>query len=82
VTETREGLLVSGQLLMDLDAAKRAYLLIKAKVIKGLSIGYEAVQESMEDSVRLLKEVRLWEVSIVTFPMNLDATIGSVKALS
>jgi hypothetical protein len=30
----------------------------------------------------LHKEVRLWGVSIVTFPMNLDAAIGSVKALS
>jgi uncharacterized protein len=82
VTDSREGLLVSGQLLMDLDEAKRAYTLIKAKVIKGLSIGFETIQDSVEDGVRQLKEIRLWEVSIVTFPMNLDATIGSVKALS
>lgn len=82
VADSREGLLVSGQLLMDLPAAKNAYVLIKAKVIKGLSIGFETIQESLEDGVRLLKEIRLWEVSIVTFPMNLDAAIGSVKALS
>jgi HK97 family phage prohead protease len=82
VSDSREGLLVSGQLLMDLDEAKRAYTLIKAKVIRGLSIGYETIQESVEDGVRLLKELRLWECSIVTFPMNLDAAIGSVKALS
>jgi uncharacterized protein len=82
VTDSREGLLVSGQLLMDLEEAKRAYLLIKAKVIKGLSIGFETIQDSVEDGVRLLKEIRLWEVSIVTFPMNEMAAIGSVKALS
>lgn len=67
---------------MDLDEAKRAYTLIKARVIKGLSIGFETIQDSVEDGVRLLKEIRLWEVSVVTFPMNLDAAIGSVKSLS
>jgi hypothetical protein len=48
-----------------------------------MSIGYEALQSSMDtDGVRLLKEVRLWEGSIVTFPMNESATISSVKSLS
>jgi HK97 family phage prohead protease len=46
VTDSPSGLLVSGQLLMDLDEAKRAYTLIKAKVIKGLSIGFETIQDS------------------------------------
>jgi HK97 family phage prohead protease len=82
VTDSRDGLQVAGQLLMDLPAAKNAYTLIKAGVIKGLSIGYDTIQEAMEDGVRLLKEVRLWEVSIVTFPMSLGSAIGSVKSMS
>jgi hypothetical protein len=82
VTDSPSGLVITGQLLMDLDEAKRAYLLIKAKVIKGLSIGFETLQESVEDGVRLLKEIRLWECSIVTFPMNESAQISGVKSLS
>jgi uncharacterized protein len=79
VSDSQQGLVVAGQLLMDLDEAKRAYTLIKAKVIKGLSIGYDTIQESFENGVRQLKECRIWEFSIVTFPMNEAATISSVK---
>ncbi len=53
-------------------------------MIKDLSIGYETVQ-SMYDSeteVRHLTEIKLYEVSCVTFPMNELAGISSVKALS
>jgi hypothetical protein len=77
--DTPTALKVKGQLLMDLPDAKKAYILIKAKVIKGLSIGYDTIKDSVENGVRLLKEVRLWEGSIVTFPMNEMAMITSVK---
>ena len=75
-----DALRVRGQLLMDLPAAKNAYLLIKARIVRGLSIGFDSVKDSVEDGVRLLKEIRLWEGSIVTFPMNEAAIITSVKA--
>ena len=82
VTDSPHGLQVQGRLLLDLDDAKKAYVLLRAGVLKGMSIGYETLQSSMDGDVRLLKEVRLWEVSIVTFPMNESATISSVKSLS
>ena len=75
-----EALSVKGQLLMDLPAAKNAYLLIKAKIVKGLSIGFDPVKDAVDEGVRRLKEIRLWEGSIVTFPMNEMAQISSVKA--
>jgi HK97 family phage prohead protease len=75
-----EGLWCKGQLLMDLPDAKKAYLLIKAKIVKGLSIGFESVKDSVENGVRHLKEIRLWEGSIVTFAMNEMAQILQVKA--
>ena len=75
-----DALRVKGQLIMDVPDAKNAYLLIKARVIKGLSIGYDTIKDQVENGVRLLKEVRLWEGSIVTFPMNEAAMITSVKA--
>jgi uncharacterized protein len=77
--DSPQGLMVKGQLLMDLPDAKIAFTLIKAKVIKGLSIGYDTIKDSVENGVRKLKELRLWEGSIVTFPMNEMAMITAVK---
>ena len=47
-----------------------------------MSIGFETLQSSMDGDTRLLKELRLWEISVVTFPMNESAQIESVKSLS
>jgi HK97 family phage prohead protease len=74
-------LLVKGQLLMDLPMAQKAYLLLKAQIIKGLSIGYDTIKKDVEDGVRRLKELRLWEGSVVTFPMNEAAMVTAIKAL-
>lgn len=76
-----DGLWCKGQLLMALAEAQKAYLLIKARIVKGLSIGFTTVREAMDGTVRQLKEIRLYEGSIVTFPMSESAVITSVKAL-
>ena len=62
-----DALRVTGQLLMDLPDAQKAYLLIKAKIVKGLSIGFDTIKDAMDGAVRRLKELRLYEGSIVTF---------------
>jgi HK97 family phage prohead protease len=80
--ETSQGLQVNGALLLKVPQAATAYELLKAGVLRGLSIGYTTIQESFEDGVRLLKELKLYEASIVTFPMNESAMITSVKAMS
>lgn len=57
---------------------------IERKRINGLSIGYEAVQpERDEIGVRHLREVKLFEVSVVIWPMNPNATFdsASIKAM-
>ena len=82
VTDSREGLMVQGKLLLQDPTAQKAYLFLKAGVIRGLSIGFETLQSAMEGDVRLLKELRLWEFSVVTFPMNECAQISSVKSLT
>jgi HK97 family phage prohead protease len=74
-----DALRVKGQLLMDLPMAQKAFLLLKARIIRGLSIGYDSIKDSVEEGVRHLKELRLWEGSIVTFPMNEAAMVTSVK---
>jgi hypothetical protein len=45
-----------------------------------MSIGYDVLQEHYDDAgIRHLTEVKLWEVSAVTFPMNEAAQVFSVK---
>ena len=80
LTDTPSSLNVEGQLLMELPEARKAYLLIKARIVKGLSIGFKTVKDAMDGTVRRLKEIRLFEGSVVTFPMDLNALITNVKS--
>ena len=52
----------------------------------GLSIGYEPINPTIicekDRTIRELKEVALWEVSVVTLPMNPKARILNAKTLS
>jgi uncharacterized protein len=82
VTDSRDGLLVNGTLELSDPTARKAFTFLKAGVVKGLSIGYDTVQQSYVGDVRHLTEVRLWEVSAVTFPMNESATVTGVKSMS
>jgi len=80
-SEDSKGLKVHGQLIMDVQRAREAYALMKAKAVRGLSIGFDTiVQEyNKETDVRTLKEVKLWEYSLTPFPMNPQAGVTSVK---
>lgn len=58
------------------------YELVKMGAINSFSIGYNAIEsERDEKGNRLLKKLKLWEVSLVTFPANELATVTGVKAL-
>ena len=84
VKEDSVGLHVSGQLILDVQRAKEARFLVKEGAVKGLSIGYDALvvdYSKSSDGIRILKEVKLWEYSLVPFPMNPEATITGVKSL-
>lgn len=86
-TEMREdatGLYVKGRLLIEDDPlAKRAHAHMKAGSLSGLSIGYllNDYEYDKDKSAFLLKEIDLWEVSLVTFPANDEARIADVKSL-
>ena len=78
VREDDKGLWVKGRLLTDIAKAREAASLIAAKAIDGLSIGYRTVRaQKAEKGGRLLSELELWEVSLVTFPMLPDARVGA-----
>ena len=78
VREDARGLYVSGRLLPGVGKAREAAELIEAGALDGLSIGY-TVKRAGKDSQgrRLLKELELWEVSLVTFPMLPSARVGA-----
>jgi HK97 family phage prohead protease len=78
--DTAAGLAVEGQLVLSVGKAKEAYDLLKAKVLRGLSIGYDAIKSDYKDGVRYLRELKLFEVSLVVMPMNELATVSAVKA--
>ncbi|MEL7114222.1 MAG: HK97 family phage prohead protease [Pseudomonadota bacterium] len=78
VREDEKGLYVKGRILADVDKGREALALIEAGAIDGLSIGYRTVKaQKNEKGQRLLSELELWEVSLVTFPMLPDARVGA-----
>ncbi|OCG34784.1 MULTISPECIES: HK97 family phage prohead protease [unclassified Gilliamella] len=84
MVEDDNGLYLEGQLLIDDDPlAKRAHAHMKAKSLSGLSIGYilNDYDYDKEKSAFILKDIDLWEVSVVTFPANDEAMIDNVKSI-
>lgn len=83
VKEDSRGLRVKGRLLLDVEKGREAHALIKAGALDGLSIGYRTISARKEfreeKQVRVLQRVDLWEVSLVTFPMDPAAKLD-VKA--
>lgn len=77
VREDARGLWVKGRLLEGVARAREAQALIGAGAIDGLSIGYRTIRATKNDKgQRLLTELELWEVSLVTFPMLPGARVG------
>lgn len=78
VAEDGRGLRVKGRLLTDVARGREAAALLQEGAIDGLSIGYRTRKASRDDKGRrLLTELELWEVSLVTFPMLPEARIGA-----
>ena len=76
------GLFGTGRLLTDTEKGREAYVLAKAGAIEGISIGYRTIDADLNaNGTRSLKEVDLLEASVVTFPMNTEATITQIKSL-
>jgi len=91
--ELDKGLYVEGELDLEVQRARETYSLLKKGAIKGLSIGYDIARlpngrrdpeayeyvEQGESIIRFLKKLVLWEISLVTFPANIRATVTGVK---
>lgn len=83
VEEDDKGLKVKhGELNLDVKRAQETYSLMKmpSPPVKGLSIGYETIKENVTDDERQLKEIGLWEISLLVFQACPGAEADNVKA--
>lgn len=85
--EDDHGLKTKEQLNLESIAGREQFsfakMALELKTPYGLSIGYSVVKaepDKERPAVRRLKEVRMWEHSHVTFPMNQAAMITAAKS--
>lgn len=82
IRETSKGLKVTGQLMTNLARGREVLHMMREGILDGLSIGFRTVKarKDRKSGIRRLVEVDLWEISIVTFPMQPDARVAHVKS--
>ena len=81
--EDSVGLYVEGKLALKTQRGAEAHELLQMKAISGLSIGFMTREDSYDQKtgIRTIKKADLWEVSLVTFPMNDQARVSVVKSI-
>jgi len=82
VTDAGGYLHIKGKILEGVTHGADAIKLAKAGIVKGLSIGYRTIksQWDVEAKVMRLQELKLYEVSFVTFPANELAMLTGIKS--
>ena len=75
-----KGLKVKGQLNLEVQSAREKYSLMKQGAIKGLSIGFRTIKDRWADNLRILKEIKLYEISPCTSQAHPKAVITAVKS--
>lgn len=73
-----KGLYIKAKISMT-DVGRKAMELMRDGVIDEMSIGYDIIKDEFKGKNRMLKELRLWEFSPVTFAANEKARITSAK---
>lgn len=82
--EDEKGLFVYGELVLDILKALDVYHMLKNDILDSFSIGYTPTKFSYksnkkyDNKVRLINELKLWEISLVTFPANNFAKINNI----
>lgn len=85
IVEARElarGLYVKGK-LADIEKGRDIVTLLRQKAIDEMSIGFTAIKWEMQrdeesDEVRIVSELKLWEISLVTFAADAAARVDKV----
>ncbi|KQP29434.1 HK97 family phage prohead protease [Methylobacterium sp. Leaf100] len=83
LTEDARGLRVAGQLNLAVQRARELDALLREGALDGLSIGFRTVRASPDrGGLRRLHSLDLWEISLVTFPLQPGARIAAKSAPS
>lgn len=83
LSEDDMGLKCVGSLNLNVQQGKEAYEHLKHGDIEGMSIGFiplKDYRDAQDTSIKHLSEVKLYEVSLVTFPANEEANVTSVRS--
>lgn len=80
IHEDEKGLYVEGELAPGHSVAEDARALMKHGSVDGLSIGYTVKSFEKKEDIRILKDIELYEISVVEEPADNAARIGEVKA--
>lgn len=78
--EDHRGLRVTGRLDPNVQRGRELFSLLDSRGLDGLSIGFKTVtaRRDRATGARLLQQVDLWEISLVTFPMLDGARVSEV----
>ena len=83
--ETQRGLKIKGRLALGTQLGAETLELLRMGALDALSIGFSVPKGGAvfddDRGVRILKEIDLFEISIVTFPANERARITGVKEI-
>jgi len=81
--ETKKGLQIKGRINLGTALGKEAFALLKARDIDRMSIGFQVKNQDFErdTGTRIITEIKLFEVSLVTFPANPKAAVTDVKSI-
>jgi HK97 family phage prohead protease len=80
LSDSPSALLARGRLVLSVPKAREARDLLRAGAVRGMSIGYKTLKADYDGKGnRHLKELKLFEGSLVTMPMNSEALVTSVK---
>lgn len=79
--EDPKGLYAKGKLFNSVEKGRETLALMREGALDGLSIGFKSLVDEYDRTlgVRRLIKVELREISVVTFPMNDQATVSGVK---
>ena len=80
IHEDSRGLYVRGRLVLDVTRAREVRSLLRDGALNGLSIGFRTVRATRGAGCRILNEIELWEISVVTFPLLAGSKVTAIGA--
>jgi hypothetical protein len=84
IREDARGLYVRGSLVTDIERGRDVLALLNSGALNGLSIGFKTQRARRDPAsgLRVLTEVELWEISVVTFPLLDGSAVTAIGSKS